>query len=688
MAFDPLRTPEASDVLWQWVNTILPESMDSPYGHALATFTASLALIASLMVGFHIIVGIVSTAYSGKVLGDKYHQIWAPLRVVLGFGMMVPIAGGFSSVHQGLRDVVAPLAINLGNAPWVGYVEHIAKERDPITPYRSGGSRLAMDVLEHEVCLAVYNARRSGWLLERGGPDYAGVEKGLGIIGNPVFLWDYGATCGSFSFEKIAVGKPSEAGGEVSREQSHAFANARRLAVSDLIGSMRLEAAKYGEHFAKHNHEMTVEQAQIAVGNGVLPELLGKLKEFGAKYDAAIVQAAKAETETIASDATANMAQEAKTKGLATAGAMWLSLAQVSNLSTTLTNEAPERVKPRIEDLSKNEYIKSSIIAALDSLRNQVSGETQWSGLTANDLAAAGDEAGGVISRVIGPMTRGFMEGMAKGEPTDNAMVDIANTGQWLKFSAKSAVAAGVVINMATKNAIGKAIGAGGAAEYALGWASWGIMLTFILGVIRADIFPLVPYILITLMCVKWLGSLLEATIATPLWSFVFVRMDGQELVDQKQAAGVTMLLNLVLRPVLSILALIASYPLFNAAFGFVDETLATAYFGNTGGSIPSIDNYLIYLTISTWLMWAIGLHLFGYVGSMSDKIYPWMGVQIAGQNDGGDATAMAVSVAALADKTPQKQMAPKKEKSLDGHGAGGMPNAVAATRKQEGQRQ
>lgn len=657
--FDLLREPAATDVLWQWVNTILPESMDGPYGQALAMFTAALALVASLLLGFHIIAGIVSSAYSGKVLGDRFHQIWAPLRVVLGFGMLIPVAGSFSSVHHGLREIVAPIAINLGNAPIVSYVHSVAgEEREPITPYRTGGARLAVDVLEHEICLAVYNEQAGPWVGKHPLPPVAGTEKGWGIIGNPVILWDYGPKCGSFSFEKIA--------------RRETFSNSRMLAVSRMIGEMRREAAAYGEFFSVHSYELTTEQAQKAVRNGVLPELVGKLHEIGKQFDQDVIAAAKFETKDLVSDATEKMVQAIDKEGLMRAGDMWLSLAQTSYLSTALTNEQPNRVEPRIDDLAKNEVTKSAIRAGIDSLKNQVAGETQWAGLSGNDLAAAGDEASNVVSRIVAPMTRGFLEGMRNTEPTDNAMSDIVNTGQWLKFSAKSAVTAGILINAATDNLIGKSLGAGGAAAYALEWAGWGIMLSYILGVIRADIFPLVPAMLVLLMGAKWIGTFLEATIATPLWSFVWIRMDGQDLVDQKQKAGVTMLLNLWLRPALSMLALIASYPLFNAVYSHLNRTLTTAYLAVTGGGIVAIDNYLILLAIETFLTWTIATNLFGYIGSMSDRIFPWMGEQVPAGQEGKDVAAMAVGAAALANQRPGLRPTPKKEKpDPDGENGG-----------------
>jgi conjugal transfer/type IV secretion protein DotA/TraY len=361
--WDILQTPPATDVLWQWVNLILPDTMDSAYAHALATFTAVLAALASLMVAFHVVVGIVASAYSGQVLGGRFHQIWAPMRVVLGFAMLVPIAGGFSSVHHGFKHIIAPLAINLGNAHIRTYVHEVAGEdRKPITPYRTGGDRLAVDILENEICLAIDNEVRSSWLPKRQAPSPTGEESGWGIVGNPVFKWDYGPKCGSFSFEKVA-----------GRET---FSNSRMLAVGRMVSELRKLAPTYGEYFRKHNVELTAEQAEEALRNSALPQLLQKLHDLGADFDSSVIKAAHNETKDLARDASNKMIEAIDKEGLMRGGDTYLAIAQTSYLSTSLTNEMPTRTPPRIEDLAKNEEIKSAIRAGIDTLKNQVAAET------------------------------------------------------------------------------------------------------------------------------------------------------------------------------------------------------------------------------------------------------------------------------------------------------------------------
>src|SRR5690606_25589033 len=99
MFFDLLAAPSQHNILWAWINALLPDATSSPWGFAMAVFSSTLTYVGALFCGWHIIAKIVSWAQSGKV--DA--QVWMPLRIVLGFGLLIPIAGNFSSSHWLLR---------------------------------------------------------------------------------------------------------------------------------------------------------------------------------------------------------------------------------------------------------------------------------------------------------------------------------------------------------------------------------------------------------------------------------------------------------------------------------------------------------------------------------------------------------------------------------------------------------
>lgn len=161
---DLLKEPSQHDIAWSWVKVILPGDTSTAYGQAFASFSAALILYGTFFLAWNVVAGIVHSAYTGKVLGEKWHQIWAPLRVIVGFGLLVTIpATGFSSIHYIVRDGFARVGVNLGNMVWAPYVDSVANHQVPILPASSGGSAVVVNVLEHEICAAVYNQAGDMW---------------------------------------------------------------------------------------------------------------------------------------------------------------------------------------------------------------------------------------------------------------------------------------------------------------------------------------------------------------------------------------------------------------------------------------------------------------------------------------------------------------------------------------------
>lgn len=69
--YDLWAEPAATNIAWQWVNLILPSDASSPWGKALAVFSSALVFIATSMLAWITVTGIVQSAYTGKVLGEN-----------------------------------------------------------------------------------------------------------------------------------------------------------------------------------------------------------------------------------------------------------------------------------------------------------------------------------------------------------------------------------------------------------------------------------------------------------------------------------------------------------------------------------------------------------------------------------------------------------------------------------------
>ena len=62
-----------------------------------AIYSNAMLILASLILIYHLISMVVHTAHEGVAMGRSANQIWAPVRLVFALGLLVPVAGGWSS---------------------------------------------------------------------------------------------------------------------------------------------------------------------------------------------------------------------------------------------------------------------------------------------------------------------------------------------------------------------------------------------------------------------------------------------------------------------------------------------------------------------------------------------------------------------------------------------------------------
>ena len=85
-----LNSVPSTDIAQGLINSLLSTDSQSALMTALSTFSTNMLAIASMMLAWHTLVGIVATAKEGRLLGSKWHVIWAPIRVSLGIALLVP----------------------------------------------------------------------------------------------------------------------------------------------------------------------------------------------------------------------------------------------------------------------------------------------------------------------------------------------------------------------------------------------------------------------------------------------------------------------------------------------------------------------------------------------------------------------------------------------------------------------
>lgn len=668
--YDVLSTVDIkteTDIAYGWIQVLFPTG-ESPYGSAFAVFTGLLSLLGGLFLAWHVLQGIVMSAYTGKVLGQKFHQIWAPLRVILGFGMLVPISGGFSSVHLLLRDVVGVAAVNLGNAPIKAYVAAVTNpdEGKNVNVASFKGSYLFDQILEREICHAVVDGLgRNIWnYFSASDITFKPSPSGdvVNII-NPLQLnnyqWHYGA-CGTISFVTPSV--PSDGLLASAKDDYTAFAKIRREATGEMISTIRgsINGAALGEYFK--NHDVKDMSSEKLLGElrtqGIVPAGLAAVKEKAvADWNSKVSNGSAAVYKAVMDNNGAELNAQIDKFGFMAAGGFERALSKASSISVSLANASPKLVKPDLSDQYKGPYA-AAVQAVLGGPK--LPGEPDGNGsLLGNNKT---DEPMNVFINWIAPAIATMQHGTdpTSGDPLGD-MISFGHTllAGWeaiivaaLGFreflvGADAAAKAGQLsaVNVVTGGASGVFTSVAAAIaldawEYAYTWFKPILVTILMVGVLHAFVLPMFPMIMVFVMGISWLIMFLEAAIAAVLWAFVFIRMDGEDFIDRHQSQGASLLFNLFLRPAIGMLAFIGGLMLLPKLMNSLSVLWNDSFVAQTSPTFLNIISWIVELVMFTWMQWHLTLRLFGLIPTIADRVGSWMGFNSHGYNDGQETSA------------------------------------------------
>lgn len=91
------------------------------------------------------------------------------------------------------------------------------------------------------------------------------------------------------------------------------------------------------------------------------------------------------------------------------------------------------------------------------------------------------------------------------------------------------------------------------------------IMLGITAGFILYYILPLMPFMYFFLAVGRWVKGIFEALVAVPLWALAHLRIDGDGIPGPAAANGYLLLLEIVLRPIMTLFGLMAAVSCFSA---------------------------------------------------------------------------------------------------------------------------
>lgn len=127
----------------------------------MEVYNTGMLVIAGLLVFWAIISIVVDTARTGQLGGGRHNMVWAPIRIVFGLALLIPLGStGFSS-GQFMVMKLAEWGSNFGSRGWATYVDSVVGESLLIEPKLENPQSLVIDFVRLYVCTIAYNGAQN-----------------------------------------------------------------------------------------------------------------------------------------------------------------------------------------------------------------------------------------------------------------------------------------------------------------------------------------------------------------------------------------------------------------------------------------------------------------------------------------------------------------------------------------------
>ncbi|MQY43166.1 DotA/TraY family protein [Epibacterium sp. SM1969] len=123
----------------------------------LGFYSAATMVIAVIIVIYFVMTVVGEAAKTGTPFGRRFHSLWAPVRLVIALGLLVPLGSGLNSA-QYLTLWVAKMGSGLGTQAWTTFVGSVTAGQNIVNkPAGESTSALVQRIFLNEVCAAAYN---------------------------------------------------------------------------------------------------------------------------------------------------------------------------------------------------------------------------------------------------------------------------------------------------------------------------------------------------------------------------------------------------------------------------------------------------------------------------------------------------------------------------------------------------
>ncbi|MDR3423856.1 MAG: DotA/TraY family protein [Alphaproteobacteria bacterium] len=660
----------------------------------LGYYSDAILIVAAFILFYHLTAMVVETAHHGTPMGKRASQIWAPIRLVVAIGLLVPINGGLSAgqyIVIQMAEYGSALASNTWNVFLTAMIS--GDQAKAVAPPGPLETKVAEDIIRMQACQIAWNSYVTSY--NTGGMQLQ--QMATPSSGSAIMLGNISGTKYSFS-DNSAGGQDicgwyfiPAAGNSNTLLQS--AIDGQTTAVQTLFSGQGQQAAQEvcqvlpGSDGTLSGTVCNIPDPTTA-GNSPTASITAYSSNFrGAifTYQQAVNTAMASLTDTIG---IADSAGTIEKYGWVMAGAFLNTITRVqAELSQAAHDSAILTSPPRIGylfDPNASQSADDFRYKVADAMQNFDFYEGQaFINNTSNQDAqcaaglgvgvAGGNEANGLdeffniidsIAAQNGVWSSGSScDGTASGTKTfafgiqlggassKDPLAQMAALGQDNLKTAIDIASYYMGKETVTKSRAAHAMsiathkGASAAMEPYRPYAGLIVLLFWMAGFTLAFILPLMPFMRFSFSVLGWFFMIIEAVIAVPLVALAHLNPEGEGLPGQAKK-GYFFIFNLFLRPVLTVFGLICGLIMFLVAVSFINYAYAIAVVG-AGGTASGMAamGRLVYSILYVIILYICANHAFQLIDHLPENALKWMGAEAQTTAKMGDAAEVGQTV-------------------------------------------
>lgn len=624
-------------------------------------FSHALLIFASIKLLFELLQMTAETAHTGQIGGKDANRLWAPIRLVIGIGLLVPLASGLGS-GQYIVLQIAKWGSALASQGWRVFAQALTEDQKLAPPSIPRVRSLAVNALKSYACMYIVNyyAREANAPADR----VVDESQPLGDSSRIVFRNESkNNVCGTITF---------------------------KVPKTDLSN---YDDARISLQLTQMNHDdfiraiPNLKRLGFDMADYQLPERLNDrepssraIDEAVQEYQNAIAQRLKsaAITQNALKEITAKVQQAADTQGWTSAGSWFLAVTRAQGQIITGGLNIPDASGPDVTRLAAVSTNAATDYAKFETWLNESyraqdrsppphggagAAGTGWHTMTAGEERSYMDsirefaEGAGqaTIDTVLGWLDEGAQAiGLWDADPrkafgdlggTSNPFGEIAALGHrkirlgldYFGLAILTSVGGGVLdaVGAGAPNRTSWKVWAGRAAAMAGKGFSVvsGIMilvatLFLIAGVLLAFVVPMLPFTKFFFSILTWLASLIEAVVLVPFMALAFLTPKGEGFAGPNTRNAFFLIFQVFLRPILCVIGLIVAMILFYVAAKFLNASFyeATSGVGLYEGSAMKFMQKLVYSIMYAALIYTAANTTFKMIEHLPKHALRWMG--------------------------------------------------------------